>query len=116
MRSIFDGKKFKIQSDGRPTAIDFTGIRSAVKKRGISRQSLFDAQNIVENSYLAGYEYADLRHLNKMQDINGQFVYVSLIDINNKPFAAVIKLDDFANEKYAMFKDIAVKKSLFDGL
>ena len=32
-----------------------------------------------------------------------------MIDINSKPFAAVIKLDDFANEDYAKFKDIAVK-------
>ncbi len=110
LRSIFEGKKFKIKSDGRPTAIDFAGIRSAVKKRGINRQALFDAQNIVINSYLVGYEYADLRHLNKHQNINGQFIYVSLIDINSKPFAAVIKLDDFANDQYAIFKDIAVKK------
>ena len=62
------------------------------------------------NSYPVGYEYADLRHLNKHQNINGQFIYVSLIDINSKPFAAVIKLDDFAKEKYAKFKDIAVKE------
>lgn len=110
LKSLFAGSKFRIKSDGRPTAINANGIEAAVKKRGISRQSLFDAQNIVENSYPVGYEYADLKHLNKTQNINGQFIYVSLVDINNKPFAAVIKLDDFANDEYAKFKDIAVKE------
>lgn len=48
-------------------AIDTDGIGAAVKKRGVSRQSLFDAQSIVENSYPVGYEYADLRHLKKIK-------------------------------------------------
>lgn len=110
LKSLFSGSKFRIKSDGRLTAINSNGIEAAVKKRGISRQSLFDTQNIVENSYPVGYEYADVKHLDKSQNINGQFIYVSLIDINDKPFAAVVKLDDFANEQYAKFKDIAVKE------
>ena len=97
---------------GRLAAIDKNGIRDATKKRGLSRQSLFDAQNIVENSYQVGYRYADIRHLKENTKINGQFIYVALIDveINNggnkeiKPFAATIKLDDFATDKHAILK------------
>ncbi len=115
---MFNGKQFRIKSNGRLAAIDKNGIRDATKKRGLSRQSLFDAQNIVENSYQVGYRYADIRHLKENTKINGQFIYVALIDveINNggnkeiKPFAATIKLDDFATDKHAILKDIAVKE------
>lgn len=107
---VFSGSKFEIQSDGRPVAVEDKGIQSAVKKRNKSRQALFDLKNIVETSFFAGYEYADKRHLQKSKDLNGQFVYANLLNIENSPYAVVIKLDDFANDDYVKFKDIAVKE------
>ena len=60
LREAFAGRKFRIDSDGRLVAIDFPGIRSGLEKRGKSRQSLFDMENIVKNSYPVGYEFVDL--------------------------------------------------------
>ena len=110
LREAFAGRKFRIDSDGRLVAIDFPGIRSGVEKRGKSRQSLFDMENIVKNSYPVGYEFVDLEHLEKSQDINGQFIYTALINVDGQPFVATIKLDDHYNEEYAKFKDIGIKE------
>lgn len=112
----FKGMEITIKSDGRLVGFYRRGLEATLKRRDVNRQALPALDQIVIESYPAGYEQVDARHAEKRNDLQGQFIYGSLIELtdtrgNKTRYVATIKLDDSSNNTRAQFKDISIKEA-----
>ncbi|MBR2508614.1 MAG: hypothetical protein IKB71_02605 [Lentisphaeria bacterium] len=116
LKEHFKGREVTIKSDGKLVLFVDQGLQDALKRKNEHRKSFSALDKIIEDSVFIAYENVDARHSNKRPDLKGQFIYSSLIKIENEIYVATIKLDDTKADSRAHFKDISIKKwSLYVG-